>query len=93
MLNLFHIAAAQQGNVIQVKTGWLGVDEACSGIRSLQAILLFRCFSAKYTKPWAQAHGAAQNSGRMEPGRKARVCRARKAQYGPAGPGDCHFRV
>jgi hypothetical protein len=31
MLNLFRIAAVQHGNIIEVKTGLLGVDEACSG--------------------------------------------------------------
>ena len=53
MLNLFHIAAAQQGNVIQVKTGWLGVDEACSGIRSLQAIFVVSLFLGEiYQTSW-----------------------------------------
>ena len=33
-LNLFHIWALQHGNLIEVKTGLPGVDEACSGIRS-----------------------------------------------------------
>jgi exosortase len=43
-LNLFHIAAVQHGNVIEVKTGMLGVDEACSGIRSLQATMVVSLF-------------------------------------------------
>ena len=43
-LNIFHISAVQHGNVIEVKTGLLGIDEACSGIRSLQATLMVSLF-------------------------------------------------
>jgi exosortase len=43
-LNLFHISAVQHGNVIEVNTGLLGIDEACSGIRSLQATLMLSLF-------------------------------------------------
>jgi exosortase len=44
LLNLFHISAVQHGNLIEVKTGLLGIDEACSGIRSLQATLMISLF-------------------------------------------------
>jgi exosortase len=55
MLNLLHIAAVQHGNVIQIKTGWLGIDEACSGIRSLQAIFVVSLFLGEiYRAPWAR---------------------------------------
>jgi exosortase len=40
LLNLFHIAALQHGNLIEVKSGLLGIDEACSGVRSLQASVM-----------------------------------------------------
>jgi exosortase len=40
LLNLSHIAALQHGNLIEVKTGLLGIDEACSGIRSLLASVM-----------------------------------------------------
>jgi exosortase len=43
-LNLFHIAAVQHGNLIEVRTGLLGIDEACSGIRSLQATIVVSLF-------------------------------------------------
>lgn len=43
-LNLFHISALQHGNVIELKTGLVGVDEACSGVRSLQATLMVSLF-------------------------------------------------
>jgi exosortase len=43
-LNLFHIAATQHGNLIELQTGSLGVDEACSGIRSIQAALMVTLF-------------------------------------------------
>jgi len=44
LLNLSHIAALQHGNLIEVKTGLLGIDEACSGIRSLQASVMVSLF-------------------------------------------------
>ena len=40
LLNFSQIAALQHGNLIEVKTGLLGIDEACCGIRSLQASLM-----------------------------------------------------
>lgn len=39
LLNVCGVAAVQHGNVIEVRSGLLGVDEACSGVRSLQAAL------------------------------------------------------
>jgi len=42
--NLFGIPAMQRGNVIEVSTGLVGIDEACSGIRSLQATLMIALF-------------------------------------------------
>jgi exosortase len=53
MLNLFGIAAVQHGNVIEVKTGLLGIDEACSGIRSFQAIFVVSLFLGEiHRAPW-----------------------------------------
>jgi exosortase len=43
-LNFFHVPALQQGNVIEIGAGLLGVDEACSGVRSLQATLMASLF-------------------------------------------------
>jgi exosortase len=43
-LNLFHISAMQHGNAIEVKTGLVGINEACSGVRSLQATLIVSLF-------------------------------------------------
>ena len=40
LLNISHVAALQHGNLIEVKTGLLGIDEACSGVRSLQASVM-----------------------------------------------------
>ena len=39
-LNLLGISAVEHGNVIELQTGSVGLDEACSGIRSLQAVLM-----------------------------------------------------
>lgn len=43
-LNLLGITAVQHGNVIELHTGAVGLDEACSGIRSLQAVLMLTLF-------------------------------------------------
>jgi exosortase len=44
VLNLLGQAAVQHGNVIEVSTGMVGIDEACAGIRSLQATLMIALF-------------------------------------------------
>jgi exosortase len=38
--NLFGIPAQLEGNLIRVRTGLVGVNEACSGVRSLQTALM-----------------------------------------------------
>ncbi len=43
-VNLVGIPAIQHGNVIEVSTGSVGIDEACSGIRSFQATLMISLF-------------------------------------------------
>jgi exosortase len=40
LLGWLDVAAIQRGNLIEVSTGVLGVDEACSGIRSFQSSLM-----------------------------------------------------
>jgi len=53
LLNLFSIPALQHGNLIEVKTGVIGIDEACSGIRSLQATLMVSLFLGElYRATW-----------------------------------------
>ena len=44
ILGLLGIPAVPQGNVIELATGSVGIDEACSGIRSLQATLMISLF-------------------------------------------------
>ena len=43
-LGWFGIPATQHGNVIEVSTGVVGVEEACSGVRSLQTTLMAALF-------------------------------------------------
>jgi exosortase len=43
-LNLAGIPAVQLGNVIEVSSGYIGIEEACSGVRSLQATLMISLF-------------------------------------------------
>jgi exosortase len=43
-LNLTGVAALQHGSVIQLSTGFVGVDNACSGIQSFQASLMASLF-------------------------------------------------
>lgn len=40
------VPAEAHGNVIEIPTGVLGVNEACSGIRSLQSTVMAACFLA-----------------------------------------------
>lgn len=48
-LMILDISAVQQGNLIEVGGGLVGVDEACSGVRSLQTTLLVAfCFGELY---------------------------------------------
>ena len=43
-LNAIGILALQQGNVIELSTGTVGIDEACTSIRSLQATFMISLF-------------------------------------------------
>lgn len=43
-LNLAGVSALQHGNVIEVASGLIGIEEACSGVRSLQATLMISLF-------------------------------------------------
>ena len=44
LLNVVGIPALQLGNVIEVGAGLIGIEEACSGVRSLQAALMVSLF-------------------------------------------------
>jgi exosortase len=44
ILNAIGVAAVQFGNVIEVHSGFVGIDEACTGIRSLQATFMVSLF-------------------------------------------------
>jgi exosortase/archaeosortase family protein len=44
ILGLFGVPALQHGNLIEVSTGPVGIDDACSGIRSFQASLMIALF-------------------------------------------------
>src|SRR5690606_20208 len=48
-LNLLGIPAARIGNLIQLPQGTVGVDEACSGIRSLQSSIMAALFIGDLT--------------------------------------------
>jgi exosortase/archaeosortase family protein len=48
LLRAFRVAAVQHGNVIEVNRQLVGVEEACSGIRSLQATLMISLFLGAY---------------------------------------------
>lgn len=55
LLTFLGIAAFQMGNIIQLSTGWLGVEDACSGIRSLQSTLMLSLFlGAYYSLRWSK---------------------------------------
>lgn len=44
LLNDLGVAAVQKGNLIEVAAGTVGIDEACSGVRSLQACVALAIF-------------------------------------------------
>ena len=44
LLTVAGVAAVRHGHVIEVQTGLLGIEEACSGVRSLQAALMGALF-------------------------------------------------
>jgi exosortase len=44
VLGLLGIPSLQQGNLIQIGAGTVGIDEACSGVRSLQSGLMLSLF-------------------------------------------------
>ncbi len=50
LLSLAGIPAMLRGSLIEVGPGTIGVDEACSGVRSLQAALLLAGFLARYAR-------------------------------------------
>ncbi len=48
VLNAIDIPAVQMGNVIEVGSGFVGIDEACTGIRSLQATFMVSLFLGEF---------------------------------------------
>jgi exosortase len=48
VMNLLGIPALRHGNVIEVGRGLVGIDEACSGVRSLQAALMAAWFTGEF---------------------------------------------
>src|SRR5205823_5621595 len=42
------IPAIQSGNLIEISVGLIGIEEACSGIRSLQATLMLSLFFGEF---------------------------------------------
>ncbi len=48
LLALVGVPSLQHGNSIEVATGSVGVDEACSGVRSLQATLMLSVFLGEF---------------------------------------------
>lgn len=48
VVNLLGIAAIRKGNTILLHSGTVGVDEACSGIRSFQAAAMIALFLGEY---------------------------------------------
>jgi exosortase len=44
LMNAIGIPAVQHGNVIEVTSGLIGIEEACSGVRSLQGTLMISLF-------------------------------------------------
>jgi len=55
MLTVAGVPAVQHGNVIEVRSGLIGIEEACSGVRSLQATLMVSLFLGEfYSFTWVR---------------------------------------
>jgi exosortase len=55
LVNLLNIPAVQYGNVIQINSGLVGIDEACSGVRSLQTAFFICLFLGElYRFSWTR---------------------------------------
>jgi exosortase len=55
LVGLFGIPAVQHGNIIQINAGLVGIDEACSGVRSLQTALFICLFLGElYRFAWSR---------------------------------------
>ena len=48
VLDILGVPAIQHGNVIEVSTGTVGINDACSGIRSIQSSLMISLFLGEY---------------------------------------------
>lgn len=48
VMGILGVPAIQHGNVIEVGTGVVGIDEACSGIRSFQSSIMISLFLGEY---------------------------------------------
>ena len=48
LLNICGVPALQRGNVIELSSGFIGIEEACSGVRSLQATLMVSLFLGEF---------------------------------------------
>lgn len=48
VLGFLNVPAIQHGNVIEVSTGVVGINDACSGIRSFQSSLMISLFLGEY---------------------------------------------
>jgi exosortase len=48
VMGILGVPAMQHGNVIEVSTGMVGINDACSGIRSFQSCLMIALFLGEY---------------------------------------------
>lgn len=58
ILNGVGIAAFQRGNVIELASGLVGIDDACSGVRSFQAALMVTLFLGEFFRLSGARRGA-----------------------------------
>ncbi len=48
ILNAIGVSAVQMGNVIELSSGYVGIDDACTGVRSLQATFMVSLFLGEF---------------------------------------------
>jgi exosortase len=63
LLNFAGLAALQHGNIIEVSSGLIGMEDACSGVHSLQAGLMASVFLGEYFRATVPARAGLVAAG------------------------------
>ena len=73
LLGWVDVPALVHGNVIEVSTGMVGIDEACSGIRSFQSSLMISLFLGEFYRLSTRSRWLLVPAGFVEPARTEKL--------------------